>query len=836
MTAPSHDLGSYALGYAAAGHHVFPLKADKTPYTEHGMLEATDDIRQVEAWWDVWPDALIGCRVPADVVIIDVDPKADGMNTWRALRESFGAPPVTRTHRSGRGDGGGHLWFRHPGGKLSIRNLREWARERNLGQPRGKRSWTPGIDLLHHNHRYTILPPSPHPETGQPYTWPDGRGLDIDPAPLPDWLAELIVASDPPQPEPELRMSDAGDGETIADWYSRTATWNQILAPAGWTVQGGDGNADGSRWRHPEATSPISATVSNGCLFVYTDNTDFEPTEHGDPRGYTRFRAYALLHHGDDMADAARALRLEKDGPSVADQNRHDNFDWVATGQRDEDDEPPPTLVAAAKRMPEIVDTTQRQKPPLSVRYLAPPKPAATTLDRYADVEYPTAAWPPPVAQYIEAASVSLCSDPAMVGTYILPILATAIGHPGVLYVKDDWAERPRIYAAIISRPGTKKSPVISKTLAPLNEIQRELAQRYMDDHAAWKIADKDSRGAEPMYPAIIQSDATVEVFGRDMQGHPHGVILARDELSAWLRGMGQYKQAGGNDRQHWLEFWSGTTQRIRRIGLGSKTIIVDNPFVSVLGGIQPAIVGELLRGEDGFAQRFLYCIPEERPQDARSPSIPAQTTERYAQLLRDAYSAPTDARRSFGPVRCPPDARNRLLDEIQRTYDEKASGDLPPSLAEYWSKTEAYLARISVVLAWAWALHEGTQPTADDDIVAAAVALTDYYRRQAIEVFGDNGVAPPDAAYSRPGPKAEYDLADWLRRRGKTAFRDVRRCGPASFRKLDGADAKKLVDSAADRGLIIITKSELSRQFHLEAAARLGGADVGGTATNGDE
>ena len=28
-----------------------------------------------------------------------------------------------------------------------------------------------GIDVLHHGHRYSILPPSLHPETGQPYTW-----------------------------------------------------------------------------------------------------------------------------------------------------------------------------------------------------------------------------------------------------------------------------------------------------------------------------------------------------------------------------------------------------------------------------------------------------------------------------------------------------------------------------------------------------------------------------------------------------------------------------------------------------------------------------------------
>ena len=67
--------------------------------------------------------------------------------------------------------------------------------------------------------------------------------------------------------------------------------------------------ADGARWRHPGATNPKSATLRHGLLFVYSAATPFQPTEAGAPRGYSRFRAYAVLEHGGDLRAATRALR-----------------------------------------------------------------------------------------------------------------------------------------------------------------------------------------------------------------------------------------------------------------------------------------------------------------------------------------------------------------------------------------------------------------------------------------------------------------------------------------------------------------------------------------------
>ena len=306
------ELRAWALLYAEAGLQIFPVNpTNKTPLVS--QYEATVDAAQIGEWWNRWPNALIGHRLPPEHVILDVDPRHNGAATWAALRDAVGGWPTTRVHRSGRGDGGGHVWWLRPDDNLSTVALDAWAKKHGTGhQITDTNRWVSGIDLLQHNHRYTILPPSPHPETAEPYQWADGRGLEIAPAPMPALLADLLTEKPAPVPN---RPAAPRDPNSIADWYSTNHTWRALLEPRGWTLRAGDGEGDGSRWRHPAATSAFSATVKHGCLFVYSPNTPFPVTEPGRPAGQTRFAAYATLEHGGDLTAAAKTAREAKDGP-----------------------------------------------------------------------------------------------------------------------------------------------------------------------------------------------------------------------------------------------------------------------------------------------------------------------------------------------------------------------------------------------------------------------------------------------------------------------------------------------------------------------------------------
>jgi len=237
----------------------------------------------IAAWWHRWPTANIGARVPAPLIVIDVDPRHGGHLALAELEAAHGPIPETLTVWSGRGDGGRHLYLRRPSGRLT---------DSRLGV---------GVDLKT-SAGYAVVPPSLHPDTAQPYRW--------EPRPIatpPGWLVDLLRV-----PEPTLRPvrpPKLSGGPSIADTFTAGTSWADVLQPHGWRCLDPDGDADGARWRHPAATSALSATVRHDCLFVYSSNTVLPVTGAGDPRGLTRFRAYAVLNHHGDLSAAARALR-----------------------------------------------------------------------------------------------------------------------------------------------------------------------------------------------------------------------------------------------------------------------------------------------------------------------------------------------------------------------------------------------------------------------------------------------------------------------------------------------------------------------------------------------
>lgn len=282
------DLGTSALAYARTGWKVFPLRPrTKIPYPRtHGVKDATDDLNQVVAWWTARPDANIGLSIPSEMFVLDVDDRNGGDRSLAALVAEHGPLAPTRTVSSG-GGGGFHHYYRAPGVPLTAVNL-----------PRGCDLKTVG--------GYMVAPPSRVRST---YLW----ASDLPVASAPRWLLDLIVRKpEPAAPRPVATIRrHSSDAETPAAWFDRTTTWTEVLV--GWSCVAGDGNSDGTTFRHPTATSASSATVRHGCLFVYSPNAGLDVTGAGDPHGYTRFRAWCVLN-GLSLSDGARQVRTRMRG------------------------------------------------------------------------------------------------------------------------------------------------------------------------------------------------------------------------------------------------------------------------------------------------------------------------------------------------------------------------------------------------------------------------------------------------------------------------------------------------------------------------------------------
>ncbi|MGB3730649.1 bifunctional DNA primase/polymerase [Microbacterium sp.] len=187
---------SDALALAQGGWQVLPLRG-KIPTTAHGVKDATTDPAQIARWWADGVPHNAGIRVPSSLLVLDIDPQNNG--SLDALTEAAGGwlPPTLTTH-SGRGTGGRHLWFRHPGGPVSSRRL-----------PGS------GIDVKT-NTGYVVAPPSLHPATGMPYRWEGDT-----PAHLPAPLVELLR----PEPARTARMPRAARSGPVADVLAQKAAY-----------------------------------------------------------------------------------------------------------------------------------------------------------------------------------------------------------------------------------------------------------------------------------------------------------------------------------------------------------------------------------------------------------------------------------------------------------------------------------------------------------------------------------------------------------------------------------------------------------------------------------
>lgn len=162
---PPSDSLLVALVLLEAGQIPVPMRAGtKAPLVRWTALRDRGGVpteAEVRSWWRRWPDAGVARVIPAGQVVLDVDPRNDGLESLAELpAEVRAAVERSVVVWSGRNDGGRHAWFRVPD-DLQLQ----------------KGEIAAGLDLLPAGN-LEILPPSIHADTHLPYRWADGADLD----------------------------------------------------------------------------------------------------------------------------------------------------------------------------------------------------------------------------------------------------------------------------------------------------------------------------------------------------------------------------------------------------------------------------------------------------------------------------------------------------------------------------------------------------------------------------------------------------------------------------------------------------------------------------------
>ncbi len=164
------------MKYAKMGLPVFPCRPGrKEPLCGGGFHDATTDRDAIGRWWKENPQANIAMPTGAvsGLFVLDIDPRNGGQEGLADLVGRYGRIPETA--ESITGDGGRHLFIKHPGGHV----------------PSSSGALAEGVDVKGDG-GYVVMPPSVHPN-GNSYTWElSGDIAEVPPAGPPSWLVELV--------------------------------------------------------------------------------------------------------------------------------------------------------------------------------------------------------------------------------------------------------------------------------------------------------------------------------------------------------------------------------------------------------------------------------------------------------------------------------------------------------------------------------------------------------------------------------------------------------------------------------------------------------------------
>jgi len=412
-----------------------------------------------------------------------------------------------------------------------------------------------------------------------------------------------------------------------------------------------------------------------------------------------------------------------------------------------------------------------------------PPDDTDDNLQKVDVKPFPLEVLPEAIRTYIEEAARSIGCPVEFIALPVLASCAAAVGNARVLKIKRRWKEPPIFWLLLIGEPATKKTPGIREGTFPILDVEMGYKDRYqakMEDYRERVRQHKkdvrdarEAKGVEPAEPPkptqqrILVSDATVEALARVLADNWRGVLMSKDELAGWVRGMDQYKQGGrGSDRQFWISTWSASSTPVDRRH-ADEVMYVTEPCINIVGGIQPEILPELGKERnDGFFDRILPAYPDTSPQKWTEDDVSEEAEQAYKDLIDNLRSSvkpeiddndkerpqtlgfSTDARRLWGA----------LTDELK---EDPLKPGFPKRLRGPWGKLEAYLARFGLLFA---TIRLADNPTnlqvVNVEDLEAAHKVVQYFQSHARRVYKQLYADDPEDTLS-------YALHTYLHKNG---------------------------------------------------------------------
>lgn len=393
---------------------------------------------------------------------------------------------------------------------------------------------------------------------------------------------------------------------------------------------------------------------------------------------------------------------------------------------------------------------------------------------------------PVPLRGWLMDISERLQIPPDFSAAAAVVALGSIIGRGCGIHPKchDDWLVVPNLWGAVIGRPSLMKTPAMMEAfrhLARLEVDAKAIFEAETDYREATREVAKAERAAiiqnitkavkvgrdthelkcrlatmkteDPTRKRYQTQDGTTEKIGELLNQNHRGMLVNRDELIGWLRGLERDGREG--DRGFYLEAWNGTGSfTYDRIGRG--TLDIMSLCLSVFGAITPGNLSDYVyqakrggRGDDGLLQRFQMIVwPDDTKVWKNVDRFPS-TEERervwrifHTLATNDIPGAVTGEHATIPALRFSPEAQE-TFNHWRQVLEDRLRGELAPEIESHLAKYRSLMPSLALIFHLVSVADGAEEPgPVSHPAARMAVAWCEYLESHATRIYG--GTATP--------------------------------------------------------------------------------------------
>lgn len=287
-----------------------------------------------------------------------------------------------------------------------------------------------------------------------------------------------------------------------------------------------------------------------------------------------------------------------------------------------------PVFEAAVRKMDSNSDVTLSER---ERRYYGQFAKAMTDDVENVDVTLPVYGLPTFLQNLVvEVSDVYQCHQDYVTAGMMAVISTTA--RKNLILLDGGFFNYPQLWNVIVGRSGTGKTQPIEWLLRPLRAAE---AASHSESAACLSDFDKEARAKAMRQNRYIMQDVTIEVRNNLLSTNGKGMMYYNDEIKGYFSDVTRYRHEGGDP--YILSIYSNSTGSVDR--LQSESFFIREPFMTILGGIQPGLISKTFTQpqylDNGFTQRFMFAYPiTKSKRRKRGRGVSSTTTQGWCQSI----------------------------------------------------------------------------------------------------------------------------------------------------------------------------------------------------------